>query len=113
MHGLVWLEGAPDMATYDQQTIEEKQKALDFFKNLVTAENPNQHEFPSPAHPCSLKLSEIDELQQDLIQLINRVQRHTKYTETCIRTNRKTKLKECRYRFPQQVCDNAAQKKGT
>lgn len=52
-------------------------------------------------HPCSKRLSEVQDLDEDLVQLVNRVQRHSKCSaKTCLRRKeRKSKL-TCRFNFP-------------
>ncbi|KAK3926427.1 ATP-dependent DNA helicase [Frankliniella fusca] len=54
---------------------------------------------PATVHPCRKFLSEIDDKERDLAELLNKVQRHTKCTEGyCLR--RKNGKLQCRFKFP-------------
>ncbi|KAK3920914.1 hypothetical protein KUF71_010151 [Frankliniella fusca] len=66
--------------------------------------HPNINERPAPVHPCRIRISEVDDMQKDLAQLLNKVQRHSKCSDGyCIRYNKKTKSKGCRFKFPKAL----------
>ncbi|XP_052119466.1 uncharacterized protein LOC127748747 [Frankliniella occidentalis] len=66
--------------------------------------HPNINERLAPVHPCRIQVNEVDDMQKDLAQLLNKVQRHSKCSDGyCIRYNKKTKSKGCRFKFPKAL----------
>ncbi|KAE8749141.1 hypothetical protein FOCC_FOCC004047 [Frankliniella occidentalis] len=56
-------------------------------------------------------MSEVEDKEKDLAQLLNRVQRHTIHKESyCLRKNKKTKKRECRFGFPKYLQDTSSYK---
>ncbi|XP_034255201.1 uncharacterized protein LOC117653547 isoform X2 [Thrips palmi] len=108
IHGIFWIENAPDVTNILQKTEEEQQEIIQYFNDLVTAFHPNQDQPPGNIHPCRKLLSEVQDLDQDLAELLNKVQRHTICSEQyCIRKCKKTHKKKCRFKFPQEEQNEA------
>ena len=87
IHGVLWQEDAPDMneENFSEETIE---IIKTYFDKFCTAFNPS---FTiDPMNPCEQKFSDIPayEKEQDLINLINRVQRHTQHENHCLRLDK-------------------------
>lgn len=93
------MENAPDVTNILQKSEEEQQQVIDFFIHLVTAFYPNQDQPPGNIHPCR-KLFRSD-LDQDLAELLNKVQRHTICSEQyCIRKCKKKPQEEMSFQIP-------------
>lgn len=102
IHGVAWLPDAPDVRNLS--TDEDKEKARLYFDNLITCINPDISFMPSLVHPCSKSLSDVVNLDEDLIELINHVQRHTKCSKFyCLKFDKKTKTVKCRFGFPKDL----------
>ena len=93
LHGFLWIEDAP--------SVENLQDYLNKWGDIVVAINPC-NSIPQPAvHPCSRRFADRNNTQQELAEILNRCQRHTKCAKPyCIRMNRITKQEECRFHFP-------------
>ncbi|XP_053204723.1 uncharacterized protein LOC128389199 [Panonychus citri] len=104
VHGLLWLENAPDLATIDSQSAADKQIALEYCSNLTKAMNPNI-DVAATSHPCRKTYSEIDNIDEDLSILLNTVQRHTRHGSHCLRKKRGSNQQECRFKFPQPLSE--------
>lgn len=104
VHGVVWLDGAPDIKNI--VTDEDKKTAAEFFDKLISCKNPNVNVLPNLVHPCSQRGSEVTDVDDDLAQLVNRVQRHTKCsTSYCMKSKGGKKANSCRFGFPKKCCD--------
>ena len=57
-------------------------------------------------HPCQKECDEIDDGLQDYIELINKLQRHTRCSPSyCIRINKRTGQQKCRFGYPKDHND--------
>ncbi|KAK3907153.1 ATP-dependent DNA helicase [Frankliniella fusca] len=102
LHGLAWLKDAPSIK--DSMTPDEEKTVINYFDKLISCENPDVNILPVTPHPCQLDLHDIDDLDLDLSQLINHVQRHTKCSRAhCLRQVGNTKSLKCRYKFPKEL----------
>ncbi|KAK3926567.1 ATP-dependent DNA helicase [Frankliniella fusca] len=98
LHGLLWLQDAPDVSNIVNASQEEMTKVVQYFDKLISTIHPNINEAPVPTHPCRKKLSEVVNFEEDLAQLLNRVQRHTVCTPGyCLK---KENPPTCRFNFP-------------
>ncbi|KAK3922574.1 ATP-dependent DNA helicase, partial [Frankliniella fusca] len=71
---------------------------------IVSCENPNVSLLPSQTHPCEITLSEVDNLENDLADLCNHVQRHTKCRKGfCLKEQKGKPHFVCKYNFPKQL----------
>ncbi|KAJ1518875.1 hypothetical protein ONE63_011522 [Megalurothrips usitatus] len=102
LHGLFWIKGAPDVTDLDKN-IEKRDEVLKYFSNLISAINPDRNCDEPDTHPCKTRYDDIDNFQEDLSQLLNKVQRHSQHNDHCMRVNRKTKKKACRFNFPKSL----------
>ncbi|KAJ1518827.1 hypothetical protein ONE63_011559 [Megalurothrips usitatus] len=106
IHGVLWLKDAPNVDDLAQCSDEEILKVLSYFDRYISTTHPDINCPASPVHPCQKKLSEVLDIKRDLAELLNRVQRHTKCSEAyCLRINKKTKKKECRFKFPRELLE--------
>ncbi|KAK3916504.1 Carbohydrate sulfotransferase 12 [Frankliniella fusca] len=86
IHGLFWIEGAPDVSNLDSETEEYRQYVLGYYSKLVTAVNPMPHADSPNTHPCRVSYTAVQTFDEDLAQLLQKVQRHTQCrNETCFR----------------------------
>lgn len=101
VHGILWLDGAPDVSDISKKTPEERQKIIDYFDELICTNHPNLNAPRAPIHPSRIELENVIDLDRDLAELLNNVQKHTKHTAGyCYKMNHKTKKMECRFGFP-------------
>ncbi|XP_034254728.1 uncharacterized protein LOC117653267 [Thrips palmi] len=112
MHGILWLEGAPDVTNIKTANEEELEQICDYFDNLVSAVNPNPKTENTGLHPCRTLFSDvrgsIEKEKEDLAQLCVRVQRHTKCsTDYCLK-GKKRAPKRCRFNFPQKLQERSS-----
>ncbi|KAK3914465.1 Vacuolar membrane-associated protein iml1 [Frankliniella fusca] len=101
LHGVFWLENAVNCDNIEKATPEELEVIVDYFKNLISAINPDSHTEINDDHPCRKVYGNVIDFQKDLAELLNTVQRHTRCsTEYCLRYNKRTKESKCRFGFP-------------
>lgn len=117
-HGLLWLE-SPPVSDFELAARENNKEFLDFLGTFVSAWNPlgptvediesgvspalpqNFYCIENMKHPSSLKISDTV-CTDDLSQVINFVNRHTKCsTTTCLRSIKGKQ--ECKTKFPKQL----------
>jgi hypothetical protein len=84
---------------------ESVQQFVRFWDKLVSTWNPKPTHPPAPVHPSSRQFTTLSDNQQELVELINRVQRHAKCSSYCLRRDKITKKGVCRFRFPQDLRD--------
>lgn len=105
IHGFLWLRNAPpveDLKLDDDQSVHQ---FVRFWDHLVSTWNPQPTHPPAPIHPSSRPFTTLSDTQQELVELINRVQRHAKCSSYCLRRNKTTREEVCRFRFPQDLRD--------
>ncbi|KAK3925970.1 LOW QUALITY PROTEIN: ATP-dependent DNA helicase pfh1 [Frankliniella fusca] len=108
VHGVLWLEGAPDVLNLPNATVEERDQIAQYFDELVSAFHPSLNTLRPSVHPSRKKLSEVEDLEEDLCHLLNSVQMHSRCSQKyCLRKNKKTKKIECRFKFPKDHNDQA------
>jgi ATP-dependent DNA helicase PIF1 len=103
IHGFLWLEDAPpveDLKLDDDQSVHQ---FVTFWDKLVSTWNPKPNHLPARVHPASLPFTALSDTQQELVELINRVQRHAKCSSYCLRRDKTTRQEVCRFRFPQDL----------
>jgi ATP-dependent DNA helicase PIF1 len=105
IHCIVWLDNttpgengcAPKMGA---KTEAERDIFAAYWHDKIRAWHPNADRDPDVRNPCSLPFVQIDNTQDQLAALLNRVQMHRKCSEgTCLRINKTTKKLECRFWF--------------
>src|SRR3989337_85299 len=76
-------------------------EVVQYLDNLITTINPGL-DMPVPErHPCQKSGNELSDDQQDYIDLINRLQRHTRCSPTyCLRI--KDGQQNCRFGYPKE-----------
>lgn len=105
IHGFLWLRNAPsveDLKLDDDQSVHQ---FVIFWDHLVSTWNPQPNYPPAPIHPSSRPFTTLSDTQQELVELINRVQRHAKCSSYCLRRDKTTRQEVCRFRFPQDLRD--------
>jgi hypothetical protein len=70
----------------------EMKKAIKYMDSIVTTINPEINAAIPVRHPCQKRSDETkDNSQQDYIELINKLQRHTRCSPLyCLRVNKRT-----------------------
>ncbi|KAK3932948.1 Nucleoprotein [Frankliniella fusca] len=104
MHGVLWMENAPDVTDMEHKSEKTCKKLLNI--SLFTPIWIN-HPVLS-IHAKKKKLIDIHNLDGDLAEILNRVQRHTICSKQyCIRQSKKDKTMKCRFKFPQDYQEEA------
>ncbi|PKY35920.1 hypothetical protein RhiirB3_457516, partial [Rhizophagus irregularis] len=103
MHGIGKKRNAPTIEWKDLKNKEEEMKnVIDYIDSIVTTINPAIHAPVPEKHPCQKDSSEIDDGLQDYIELINKLQRHTRCSPSyCICTNREG-VQTCKFGYPKE-----------
>jgi hypothetical protein len=78
-----------------------------YIDSIVTTINPGINAAIPERHPCQKCSDEIDDASQDYIELINKLQRHTRCSPSyCIRVNKRTGQQTCRFGYPKNHNDH-------
>jgi ATP-dependent DNA helicase PIF1 len=86
---------------------DEKRKVIQYLDSIVTTINPGVNAAIPARHPCQKGREEIKDDLQDYVELINKLQRHTRCSPSyCIRVNRKGEEK-CRFGYPKDINDHS------
>jgi hypothetical protein len=122
VHGFLWMNGAPNVDDIDWSLLkgdgaipEEQQQRMDAFcnywKQLVTAVNPFPREDENVplvgAHPCNKDRAGMQHTREELADLLNWVERHTKCSPGYCQIKRKIPGQQepqlcCRFDYPFQ-----------
>ena len=84
---------------------EEMEKVVCYMDFLVTTINPGLDAPLSDNHPCQKCLEDLHNNMQDYIELINKLQRHTRCSSYCLRIDKQTDKQTCRFGFPKELTD--------
>src|SRR3954451_13709712 len=80
--------------------------AIKYILSIVTTINPQMNAPIPEHHPCQKGPNEIDNSSQDYIELINKLQHHTRCSPSyCIHVNR-TGQQTCRFGYPKDHNDH-------
>jgi ATP-dependent DNA helicase PIF1 len=105
IHGFLWLRDAPSVEDLKLDNDQSVHQFVTFWDALVSTWNPKPNHPPAPIHPSSRAFTTLSDTQQELVELINRVQRHAKCSSYCLRRDKTTREEVCRFRFPQDLRD--------
>ena len=107
LHGVLWLKDFR-LSDTDSLTEEQKHALVDYFGNMCVAINPTSPENIPDMHPSRKTFTDVSESDrlEDLGQLINSFQRHTKCGRHCLRETSRGRGLKCRFDFPKPVQDN-------
>src|ERR1044072_3004680 len=84
----------------------EMKKVIKYADSIVTTINPRINAPIPEQHPCQKRRDEIEDDEQDYIELINKLQRHTRCSPSyCLRVNRRTGQQTCRFGYPKDHND--------
>lgn len=87
VHGLLWLRDAPDVSNLSSMSDEQWDKVASYFDKYVTAYHPDPSCPPAQLPPCRRSPENVDNVEQDLAELLNRVQMHTCSKSYCMKFN--------------------------
>jgi hypothetical protein len=107
-HGLYWCEGAPRASA--NMSDELKDYFACFWGMHVTAFNPEPNSGPRPHSEPSILQVPGEFMVNNAISLssvVNRVQGHIHSRYYCLKTNKNTKVDECRFHLPDELRDKA------
>src|SRR5688572_14661645 len=77
-------------------------EVVQYLDSLVTTINPGLNAPITDRHPCKKHKDEICDDQQDYVELINKLQRHTRCSPSyCLRVNRDGQ-QSCRFGYPKE-----------
>jgi len=80
--------------------------AIQYIDSMVTTINPGINAAIPERHPCQKRPDEIEDDSKDYIELINKLQQHTRCSPSyCIRINR-SKEQICRFGYPKECNDH-------
>lgn len=96
------MKDAPKVKDILKATDVELLEIAKYFDQYVSTTHPDVGCPKAPLHPSRVRLSEVLDINKDLAELLNRVQRHTECSEDyCLRKNKKKDgKKQCRFKFP-------------
>ena len=118
VHGLAWLPDAPNVENVLASAVEgSMEELLRYVDKTVTTINPavlpdgsNVAYAPPPKtqpHVCNKPYSEVEDFQQDLSDLVNTCQRHTRCSAAyCLRTRHGQQ--KCRFGYPKPLQSKTA-----
>ena len=115
VHGLAWLEGAPDVSQVlasPEADDSARQQLFQYVDNIVSTTNPailpdggNADSAPAAVvdpHICNKPYAEVVDFNQDLIELVATCQRHTHCSASyCLRTVGGEQ--KCRFGYPKRL----------
>ncbi len=106
VHGIGKIKNAPIINWNDLKSNENEMKnVIQYIDSMVTTINPDMNAAIPEQHPCQKVRDEIDDSSQDYIELINKLQRHTRCSPSyCIRVNRSGQ-QSCRFGYPKDHLD--------
>ncbi|KAL7290849.1 hypothetical protein TKK_0015583 [Trichogramma kaykai] len=107
VHGLLYLQDEPEFIV-DDMSEDHIQKIQEYFDTLCSAINPKSANPTCSKHPSQQRFSDISpaEYENDLGELINAFQRHTKCGTHCYR--RGNANTHCRFKFPKDVQESSS-----
>ena len=109
MHGIFWIDGAPDVSDLENATEEYLNEVIDYFSNLVEAWNPILDVNTPDTHPCRTSYQNIEDFEVDLAQVLLKVQMHSRCSpDYCYKMNKSKTQRECRFKFPRQMQDKSS-----
>ncbi len=77
-------------------------EVIQYIDSIVITNNPEINASIPEKHPCQKKSNEIIDDTQDYVELINKLQRHTRCsTSYCLRTKRNGET-SCRFGYPKE-----------
>lgn len=107
LHGILWLEEAPDVTDLDSKTPEQHQIIVDYFDALSTENHPDVNARCPPVHPCRKRNKDIVGSHQDYVELASSVEVHSTCGVHCMRKPKGGGKERCRYRFPKDLQENS------
>lgn len=107
MHGIGKKQDAPIIEWVQMKENEnEMQNIIKYVDSIVTTINPGINAAIPDQHPCQKSCDEIDDGSQDYIELINKLQHHTRCSPSyCINVNKRTGQQTCRFGYPKDHND--------
>ena len=71
----------------------EMENVINYIDSIVTTINPDMNAAIPEQHPCQKSSDEIDDSTQDYIELINKLQRHTRCSSYCLRKKKRPEIR--------------------
>ena len=108
VHGFLWLNDGPDLDKRNLDNPQHRDELCQYFGQKIFAKAPIP-DLPKPAsNPCQLSAPNDKDNQTDVTELLNRCQRHTKCLPSyCLRFNKRSRQKLCRFGFPQSATQDS------
>ncbi|KAJ8469320.1 hypothetical protein ONZ45_g16931 [Pleurotus djamor] len=109
IHGFLWMKNAPSVDTLDLSDALAVQNWLDYWDNHISTWNPGINVPPADIHPSSRLFNTLSDTKQELAEILNRLQRHTKCQPGyCQRKKKDTQEVICRFGFPKLCRETSA-----
>lgn len=107
VHGIGKIQNAPSIEWAKMKDDENTMnQVVKYLKNLVTTMNPRPIAPIPDRHPCQKRHDELNDDIQDYVDLINKLQRHTRCSPSyCLRVN-KTGQQTCRFGYPKEIIEH-------
>ena len=104
VHGIGKKQDAPVIEWKRlKENDDEMDNIIKYIDSMVTTINPGINATIPTHHPCQKRSDEIENDEQDYIELINKLQRHTRCNLSyCLHVNRRTGQQICRFGYPKE-----------
>lgn len=123
IHGFIWFNGAPNVIELETMNEEQRQQVIDYFEQIISESSPDYSFSIIPlVNPCKINFSDVENHEMyssilndnrirqtmarhlaDYKNLIQKVQRHTRCTSSCLRTVPNQNSQVCRYGFDKEL----------
>jgi ATP-dependent DNA helicase PIF1 len=107
VHGIGKVQGAPIIDWEKMKENEEiMSNVVQYIDSLVTTINPGLDAPVPNRHPCQKRHNEMNDDLLDYVELVNKLQRHTRCSPSyCLRVNKKGQ-QLCRFNYPKENAEN-------
>jgi hypothetical protein len=106
VHSIAKRKEAPEIDWEKMKNNDEiMEEVVHYLDSLVTTIDPGLNAPPLDHHLCQKRSEDLNNDMQDYIELINKLQRHTRCSSYCLWCNKQTGKQNCRFGFPKELVD--------
>src|SRR5882762_2734893 len=106
IHGFFWMEDAPSVDALNRDDAESVEVFLHFWDQYVSTWHPDKDCSPAAIHPSAQLFNTLQDTKQELAEMLNRLQRHTKCApDYCEHRKKDTGATFCRFGYPKACRD--------
>ena len=108
VHGIGKKKDAPIIEWNNMKENEELMNSVvQYLDSLATTINPGLDAPVPNLHPCQKRSEDLHDDKQDYIELVNKLQRHTRCNSSyCLRVDNRTGQQQCRFGYPKELTEN-------